>query len=386
MYAMGTNKIGIIMRKKNRNLLYALPIAEVDEAKLLNRTCKIIGHNVEKFNLAVAAEYKGIIEAFWECWNFEHLIVDGEEASLATIAAWHSQIPVILSFAFRNAHGIQRFRITEIGKNNKPNTEYDFSVTDFEVNEDSIVFFGTAKNSETHEEKEYLTYLFLDQFAFFKSDIQVRKLRNAVYFELSQITEKRLATIIKYGYKYLKRADEVRLSKQTELLTGERIRKPGKRMFIALNNALQSYDLDEERQKVIEHTLETAFHRFVQTSRERKQGLYVQDNEGVFQLNMEEIRPCADKKGLRCQGLRSFEERPWDNYQMNLEYDFKENTLSVFDKSWNKVVGRLTWEQTANNLEEIKNFRRCINSFQNAKKHTSKKAFDFGRNKDADSH
>ena len=283
------------MKKKNRNLLYALPIAEVDEGKLLNHTSKLVGHEVEKFNLVTAAEYKGNIEAYWECRKFEPLYIDGEEVSLAALAAWHTKIPELLSFAFRHAHGIQRFHITEVGKKNRSNTEYDFSATDFEFYEDSIVLFGLAKNRETYEEKEYLVYLFLEQFEFYNSDIQIRKLRNSVRCELTQVAAKRLSTLIMYAYKYLKHADEVRLSKLTELFTGEYIKKPGKQMFIALNKTLQTHDLPEERQAVVKQTLETAFHRFVQTSRERKNGLDVQDNEGVFQLNMEEIRPCTDK-------------------------------------------------------------------------------------------
>lgn len=360
------------MKKKNRNLLYALPIAELDEAKQLGRASKIVGHKVEKFNLVTAAEYKGIIEAYWECRKFAHLITEDGDASLARLVAWVTDIPEMLSFAFRHAHGIQRFHITEIGKRNKPNTEYDFSVTDFEFYEEYIVFFGIAKNCETQKEKEYLTYLFLDQLDFYESDILIRKLRNKVHFELTEVAAKRLSTIIMYAYKYLKRADEVRLSKQTELLTGKRIKKTGKQMFITLNKALQDSDLTEERREVVIQTLETAFHRFVQTSRETQNGLYVQDNDGVFQLNMEEIRPCTNKKGLRCLGLREYADRPWDNYRMNLEYDFKENTLSIYDKDWNKVIGYLSWEETPDNVGEIKNLRRRINSYFNAKKQATR--------------
>lgn len=357
-----------LMKKIDRNLLYPIPIAELDETKLLNRASKIIGHNVEKFNLATAAEYKGIAEAYFDCRKLKQLNIDGEETSPVSTYVYCTKIPEVLSFAFRHDHGIQRFHITEIGKRNKPNTKYEFSVTDFEFYEDQIIFFGIAKNSETHEEKEYLTYLFIDQYIFYNSDIAIRKLRNMVYFDHSEITAKRLSKIIKYAYKYLKYADEVRLSKLTELLTGEHVKKPGKQMFEVLNKALRNSDQTEDCHEVIEQTLGTAFHRFVQTSRERKKGLYVQDKEGVFELQMEEIRPCADKKGLRCRGLRSFDERPSDSYRINIEYDFKKNSLTVYDENWEKITGSLTCEENANNMEEIKNIRRCINTFFNAKK------------------
>jgi len=349
--------------KNNRNLLYPIPISEIDEDKMRARISKILGRTIDKINLQIAAEHNGILSAYWECKNIDPLKIDGEEIHPAALVAYLTQCPESLSLAFRHAHGIQRFNIMEMGKKNKSNKEYKFAVTDFEFHEDMILMFGEAKNQEARTEKEYLVCLDLDRFEFFKLDILGREVCNKVFFDNSISESKRLSTIIMYAYKYMKRSDEIRLSKLTELLTGTFVKKPGKQMFEVLNRSLKNPDIDENRKELILNTLETAFHRYVQTSKERNPGFYVQDKEGSFILEMEEIRPCKEKKGLRCRGLRVYDNAPWNNYRMNIEYDYKTNSISVYNDDWQKQKGILQWEETDNNNAEIKNLRRCINCY-----------------------
>lgn len=359
-------------KKKNRNLIYAIPIAEVDEEWMKQRVSMVIGRDIDRIDLAAAAEYKGCLNAAWELRNISPFMVNGEELSSGALLAYSTQIPEPLSFAFRHAHGIQRFNIIEAGKRNKPNTEYLFSVTDVEFEEEYAVLFGLAKDKNTGKEKEYLVYYFWDQLEFFQSGIQFRELRHQVYIEGTEMEWKRLGTISMYAYKYLKKADEVRLSKLTEALTGLRIAKPGKQMFVALNKELQKEDNDPERQEVIVETLETAFHRYVQSFKEKAlklKELYVQDGKEMFLLaSMENIRPCRDKKGFRFSGLRMYDNAPWNNYRINVEYDYKKNSFTKYDKDWEKVVGTLAWNDTAENIAFVKICRRWVNSFYNAKK------------------
>ena len=352
--------------KKNRNLLYPLPIAEVNEEKLMRRMSLFIGQEVEKINLKFAAEYVGIVNALWEYRTIEPVTLNGEEIHRASLAAYVMGQSESLSFAFRYAHGVQRFDIKEIGK--KGTSEFLFSVTDVEFYEDHIVFFGIAKDKDTHKEKEYLVYWFLDNFEFYSSPIQHRKLGNRVIFDLTEVVANKLSRIVRYAYRYLKRTDEVKLSKLTELLTGKCINKPNKQMFIALNKELQLEDNSDERKNFISDVLQKSFHRFVQTSLEGQDGLFVQDSEGIFQLSMENIVPTSDKKGFRFQGLREYTEEPWKNYRINLEYDYKKNEIFIYDKEWFSSIGKLTWEDTLSNLKEIKNFRRCINIYYRALK------------------
>lgn len=353
--------------KENRNLIYPLPISEVNKERLMERMSFFAGYKIEKINLKSAAEYAGVIKALWEYRTVGPAIVNDQEIQSSALVAYLIGLPECLSFAFRQAHGIQRFEIEEVGKGNKPNQKYLFSITDVEFDEDCIILFGIAKNNNG-KEKEYLIYWFLDNFEFYSSYVHDRKPRNRVFVDLSEKAKNRLSVILKYAYKYLKCTDEVMLSKLTELLTGERVKKPSRQLFVTLNRELHHMDIDDNRKELICQVLRKSFHRLVQTSRERQGGLFVQDSDGIFQLSIENIVPCSDKKGLRCQGLREFIDEPWKNYRINLEYDYKKNVIQVFDNEWLFPTSALIWEETPNNLKEIKNFRRCINMFYNSSK------------------
>ena len=54
------------MKKKERNLLYPIPIAEVNEARLKDRISTITGQPVEKIDRFIAAQYKGILDSMWD--------------------------------------------------------------------------------------------------------------------------------------------------------------------------------------------------------------------------------------------------------------------------------------------------------------------------------
>ena len=356
------------MKKKDRNLIYALPIAEVDELKMKERIEYVIGHSIEKIDLNVAAEYKGVLDSLWDLRELRGYIINGEEIHAGTLAAYTTQIPEAVSFAFRHAHGVQHFEVLEKGKRNKPDITYDFAVTDIEFYEDHFVLFGIAKDKVTKSEKEYLVYFFIDTTSFYKSDIQIRKLRNQVFFNYSEIEARRLSTMMMYAYKYLKKADEVRLCKVTEYLTGASIPKPGKNMFELLFLEKNKIDNSTNRELCIDNAINGVFHRYVQTSLgNAKVSLVVNDGHGDFQMSIEEIRPCEDKNGLRCLGLRDYESTPWNNYWLNVEYDFNKDQLYVYDENWQKVLSTLTFTETEEGIKSKRIIRRCVSTYIKAK-------------------
>lgn len=356
------------MKKKNRNLVYALPIAEVDEMKMKGRIEYAIGHSIEKIDLNVAAEYKGVINSIGDLGDLRGYIMNGEEIHVGSWAAYATQIPEAVSFAFRHAHGVQHFEVLEKGKRNKPDITYDFAVTDVEFYEDYFVLFGIAKDKVTKSEKEYLVYFFLDTTSFYKSDIQIRKLRNQVFFNYSEIEARRLSTMMMYAYKYLKKADEVRLCKVTEYLTGASIPKPGKNMFELLFLEKNKEENSLTRNECIDNAIKNAFHRYVQTSLGNAHvSLVVNDGHEDFLMTIEEIRPCEDKNGLRCRGLRDHEGTPWENYWLNVEYDFKKDQLYVYDKNWGKVVSTLTFTENEEGSKSKRIIRRCVSTYIKAK-------------------
>ena len=267
-------------------------------------------------------------------------VINGEEIHPGRWAAYATDISLVVSFAFRHAHGVQHFEILEKGKRNKPDITYGFAVTDVEFWEDYIVLFGIAKDKVTKSEKEYLLFFFLDTMSFYKSDIQIRKLKNEVFINFSEIEVRRMCTMLRYAYKFLKKADEVRLCKVTESLTGTSILKPGKNMFELLFLEKNKDNNSIKRNLCIDNAIKGAFHRYVQTSLGNAHlGLRVNDGHGDFLMTIEEIRPCEDKSGLQCRGLRDYGQTPWINYWLNVEYDYKKDQLYVFDKNWERELG-----------------------------------------------
>lgn len=355
------------MKKKERNLLYALPIAEVDEMKMKGRMEYVIGHTIEKIDLNVAAEYKGVLESMRDLRELNGYIINGEEIHAGVWAAYATAIPEVVSFAFRHAHGVQHFEILEKGKRNQPDITYDFAVTDVEFWEDYFVLFGIAKDKVTKSEKEYLLYFFLDTMSFYRSGIQIRKPKDKVFVNCSEIEARRLSTMMIYAYKYLKKADEVRLCKVTEFLTGTSILKPGKNMFELLFLEKNKEENSTNRELCIDNALKSAFHRYVQTSLgNAKVSLVVNDGHEDFLMAIEEIRPCEEKKGLRCRGLRDHEGTPWDNW-LNVEYDYKKDQLYVYDKKWKRVLSTLTFTENEEGIKSKRIIRRCISTYIKAK-------------------
>ena len=356
------------MKKKNRNLLYALPIAEVDEMKMKGRIEYVIGHSIEKIDLNVAAEYKGVLDSIRDLSELRGYIMNGEEIHAGAWAAYATDSPVAVSFAFKHAHGVQHFDVLEKGKRNKPDITYDFAVTDVEFGEDYFVLFGIAKDKVTKSDKEYLLYFFIDTMSFIRSDIQIRKLKDEVFVNYSEIEARRLSTMMMYAYKYLKKADEVRLRKITEFLTGTSILKPGKNMFELLFLEKDKDDNSTNRELCIDNALKSAFHRYVQTSLGNANvSLVVHDGHEEFQMPIEEIRPCEDKNGLRCRGLRVHEATPWDNYWLNVEYDLKKDQLYVYDKNWERVTSTLTFTENEEGIKSKRIIRRCVSTYIKAK-------------------
>ena len=351
------------MKKKERNLLYPLPIAEIDEQWMKKRIESVIDRPVEKINREVAACYKGIIESALELSDvFEHTI-NGK------LVAYHTQIPEVLSFALKHAHGVQHLTITEKQKKGKPNITYDFGVTDVEFHEEYLILFGIAKNLDTKNKKEYLLYFFPDVCSFYKSDILIRKMRGEVFWEYNEKEEKRLSMLIRFAYKYLKKAHEVKLCKNTAELTGCIVSKPGKQMFLALSKQIKIEDETSESYKCLKTTLDEAFHRLVQTSLGNANvSTYVCDENDAFSMCMEKMTPCCDKKGFRFEGLRFIEETPWKSFWMNLEYDYKKNIFIIYNKDWTEPIGQLKNFENEEGKKALRVIRRCVNSYYKATK------------------
>jgi hypothetical protein len=74
--------------KKSRNLLYPVPIAEVNKEGLMERMSLFIGHKIEKIDLNSAAEYAGMVKALWEIRDIETPAINGHEIHPAKLVAY----------------------------------------------------------------------------------------------------------------------------------------------------------------------------------------------------------------------------------------------------------------------------------------------------------
>ena len=58
---------------------------------------------------------------------------------------------------------------------------------------------------------------------------------------------------------------------------------------------------------------------------------------------------------------------PWENYWLNVEYDFKKDQLYVYDKNWGKVVSTLTLAENEEGSKSKRIIRRCVSTYIKAK-------------------
>ena len=197
------------MKKKLRNLIYPVPIAELKEDAMTEFVSSLLGRKIERITLAEVIEAKAELEFLpvTHIAKEDYTLKDGSRMPPAHFWALSHQSEY-LSVAAKNDLGPMNFRFLIYDKKTQDEKQVVFSVKDYNVAENWVMLWGIAKEPGGIE-KERIFTLYLPEHFFVEDDpYTFKRIRNS-YVELisSDRAWKRLRKIILYLSHYMYSSD-----------------------------------------------------------------------------------------------------------------------------------------------------------------------------------
>lgn len=197
------------MKKKLRNLIYPVPIAELKVDAMTEFVSSLIGRKIERITLEEAIEAKAELE-FLPVTHIameDYMLKDGTRMSPGHFWALSHQSEY-LSVAAKNDLGPMKFRFLIYDRKTQEEKQVVFSVKDYNTDENWVLLWGIAKESGGIE-KERIFTLYLPELIFVEDDpYTFKRIKNsAVELISSDRAWRRLRKIIFYLAHYMYSSD-----------------------------------------------------------------------------------------------------------------------------------------------------------------------------------
>lgn len=197
------------MKKKLRNLIYPVPIAELKEDAMTDFVSSLLGRKIERITLSEAVEAKAELEFLpvTHIAQEDYTLKDGSRIHPAHFWA-RSHQSEYLSIAAKNDLGPMKFKFLIYDRKTQDEKEVVFSVRDYNVADNWVMLWGIAKEPGGIE-KERIFTLYLPEYVFVEDDpYTFKRIKNsAVDLISSGRAWKRFRKIILYLAHYMCASD-----------------------------------------------------------------------------------------------------------------------------------------------------------------------------------
>ena len=203
------------MKKRLRNLIYPVPIAELKEDAMTEFVSSLLGKKIERITLAEAIEAKAELEFLpvTHIAQEDYTLKDGSRMHPARFWALCHQSEY-LSVAAKNDLGPMKFRFLIYDRKTQDEKQVVFSVNDYNVADNWVLLWGISKEPGGIL-KERIFTLYLPDLYFVEDDpYTFKRIKNSdVELVSSDRAWKRLRKIILYLSNYLCSSDVEYLKK-----------------------------------------------------------------------------------------------------------------------------------------------------------------------------
>ena len=211
------------MKKKSRNLIYPVPIAELKEEVMEEFVSSLLGRRVEQITLAEATGAKAELEflTVTHVPQEDYSLKDGSRITPAHFFV-HCHHSEYLSAAAKNDLGPMKFSFLIFDGKAHDEKRVTLSVKDYNVDENWVMLWGIT-NEPGRIEKERIITLYLPEHIFFEYDpYTFKRIKNSsVFFIPSGRANKRLRKVILYLADYMCHSDIEYLKKISSFILNQ---------------------------------------------------------------------------------------------------------------------------------------------------------------------